>query len=332
VAFPAAASAAPDPAVAVSVADMPHTVWNRQIPLALFALIALCSCRKQEKAAPVAQVTFATPDDASATLLAAAKSGHRSALTAIFGPDSKDILFTGDAAIDGARLQQFVNAYGQMHRWTRIKAGGQILEVGPDNYPFPIPLGQDSEGRWYFDTAAGKDEILARRIGKNELSAMDASEAIAGAEHEYQQETHDGAKVKEYAHQFVSDPGKHNGLYWPAIEDRAASPLGRMGDFTKLLSTTTSGDQPLLFNGYYHRILTGSGTPASARGFAVLAYPAEYRRSGIMSFLVGENGTLYQKDLGEKTAVIGAAITSVNPADGWTSAKTHTGSGARARQ
>jgi hypothetical protein len=308
--------------------------WSHGIQTASLALlIALSSCTRTEKKvlAPAAQISFASSSDAGTALLAAARSGHRSALTAIFGPNSDDVLFTGDVATDGARLQEFVEAYGQMHRWVRIKGGGQILEVGPGNYPFPIPLGQDSAGRWYFDTAAGRDEILARRIGKSELTAMDAVRAVAGAEHQYQQTTHDGSKKRQYTDKFVSDPGRHNGLYWPADGGEAASPLGRMGDFTTVLTSTGDG-QPPLFNGYCYRILTPGDTSKGARGFAVLAYPAEYGSSGIMSFLASDNGTLYQKDLGEKTADIAAAMTEVNPAGGWNSTKPHAGTAARTRQ
>ena len=150
-----------------------------------------------------------------------------------------------------------------MNRWGPIKAGGQTLYIGPDNYAFPIPLGQNSAGRWYFDTAAGKDEILARRIGKNELTAIAACEAAANAE-------------------------RHG---------QATSTLARLGDFGKAVSSN-AGDRPTLFNGYYYRMATKPG------GFAVLAYPAEYRNSGIMTFIVGKDGTVYQKDLGEKTAAI----------------------------
>src|SRR5215471_3001812 len=201
--------------------------------VAFLALLILAACGRRQKALTesTAQSTFASPEDAGAALRAAARSGDEKRLLAIFGADSKEALFTGSAAADGTRLQDFVKAYGQMHRWARIKAGGQVLQVGADNYPFPIPLGQNSSGRWYFDTAAGKDEILARRIGKNELTAMDATEAIAKAEHQYHQETHDGDNVKQYAQKFVSDAGKHDGLYWPAAEGRTPSPLSRLADF-----------------------------------------------------------------------------------------------------
>src|SRR5215467_6234759 len=312
--------------------------------VAFLALLILAACGRRQKALTesTAQSTFASPEDAGAALRAAARSGDEKRLLAIFGADSKEALFTGSAAADGTRLQDFVKAYGQMHRWARIKAGGQVLQVGADNYPFPIPLGQNSSGRWYFDTAAGKDEILARRIGKNELTAMEASEAIANAEQQYCRKTHDSDRVKQYAQKFVSDPGKHNGLYWPVADGQPASPLGRLGDFTTALSAMDESGKPLLFNGYCYRILTRGGTPKDGNdhigngkmtgGFAILAYPAEYRKSGIMSIMVGENGMVYQKDLGEKTADLAAAMTEANPGDGWNSTATQTNTATHTEQ
>ncbi len=178
-----------------------------------------------------------------------------------------------------------------MNRWGQIKAGGQTLYIGPDNYAFPIPLGQNSAGRWYFDTAAGKDEITARRIGKNELTAIEACDAAAKAQKQKQ----------------------------------PAGALGRLGDFGKAVSSNTGG-QPAHFNGYHYRMGAKPG------GFAILAYPAEYRNTGIMTFIVGKDGTVYQKDLGEKTADAALAITEFNPSDGWTPAMPHSGTASRAKQ
>jgi hypothetical protein len=311
---------------------MSHAFSNQGIPVssfrvltALFALLLSApSCSRTQKAVtePGAQKTFTSPEEAGAALMAAASSGDQNALIAIFGPDSKAVLFTGDAAADSAKLKGFITAYSQMHRWGKIKAGGQVLYVGADNFPFPIPVGQNSSGQWYFDTAAGKDEILARRIGKNELTAMDASAAIAGAQDKYFRESHDGNKMKQYAQKFASDPGKHNGLYWPVAAGQPESPLGRFGDFTQAVASTT-GDQPL-FNGYYYRVLAKPGD------FAILAYPAEYRNSGIMTFIVGKDGAVYQKDLGETTRDVAKGLTEYNPADGWSPA-THTGTASRAQ-
>ena len=300
--------------------------------LAFFVVIAsLASCNRSGNA-KVVQRTFASPADAGAAFLQGAKSGDQGALIAIFGPDTKDVLFSGDAVKDENALQDFVAAYNQMNRWGKIQAGGQILYIGADNYPFPIPLQQNSSGQWYFNTEAGKDEILARRIGKGELTAIAACGAIADAQQQYFSQTHDGEKVRQYAQKFVSDAGKQNGLYWNVSEGESASPLGQLGDFAKAAGYTNAGDKPQPFNGYYFRILTkqGNKSPGGAAnfivdgkmtgGFAVLAYPAKYRDSGIMTFIVGKDGVVYQKDLGEKTTDVAVAIEEYDPTDGWKTA------------
>ena len=298
----------------------------------LFTLItSLASCSKTENVSAekkAAQKTFANPADAGASFLEAAKSGDQQSLLAIFGPDAKDVLFSGDAAKDKDALKDFVAAYNQMNRWRKIK-GGQILYTGADNYPFPIPLGQNPSGQWYFDTAAGKDEILARRVGKDELTAIAACSAIAGAQQQYFSQTHDGEKVKQYSQKFISDEGKQNGLYWHVPAGQAPSPLEDVRDFAKAADYTNAGGNPQPFNGYYFRILTKQGDKAKGGakdyivdgkmtgGFAILAYPTDYRNSGIMTFIVGTDGLVYQKDLGEKTSEIAASVTEYNPGDGW---------------
>jgi len=306
---------------------------RRRVSVTLIVvLISLASCSKTEKPATekVVQQTFASPEDAGATLLAAAKAGDQSGLLAIFGPDGKDVLFTGDPLKDQNNLNDFVTSYHQMHRWGNIKAGGKTLYTGADNYPFPIPLDQNSSGQWSFDTPAGKDEILARRIGRGELAAIAACDAVAAAEEQYFSQTHDGSKVKQYAQKFISDEGKQNGLYWPVPEGQAPSPLGPLTDLAKALGYTNAGDRPQPFNGYYFRILTkqGNAGKGGARnyivagqmtgGFAILAYPAEYRNTGIVTFIVGKDGVIYQKDLGERTTDMGIAMTEYDPSEGWT--------------
>ena len=294
---------------------MSHSVSKCKV-LILTVLISLAACNKPvEISKPSAEKTvtgpktFATPSEAGDALLAASQSGDRAALLAIFGPEGEEVLFTGDAARDKAALGDFVTAYTRMNRWGNIKAGGQILYIGEDNYAFPVPLGQDSSGRWYFDTAAGKDEILARRIGRAELTAMAALEALADAQREYLIQTKGAGKVKQYAAKFVSDPGTRNGLYWAVTEGQTASPLDQLGDFVKAVST--AGDQSPRFNGYSYRILTKPG------GFAILAYPSEYRQSGIMSFLVGKDGAIYEKDLGENTRELALGMSEFDTANGW---------------
>ena len=263
-------------------------------------------------------------------LVDAAKSGDQNRLIAIFGPDTKKVLFSGDTVRDQNNLQDFVAAYGQMHRWGPIKAGGQVLYIGAANYPFPIPLDRNASGQWSFDTPAGKDEILARRIGKGELTAVAACRAIVDAQQQYHSQTHDGDPTKQYAQKFVSDAGKHDGLYWLVAEGETPSPLGQLGNFAEAAGYTSAGQSPQPFGGYYFRILTKENGPSQGgmrdyivngkltAGFAVLAYPAEYRDSGIMTFVVDKQGVVYQKDLGEKTTDIATAMTEYDPADGWT--------------
>jgi Protein of unknown function (DUF2950) len=301
-----------------------YSTSNKILLSVLFVALASCSKPVTPSAKKDVPTTFASPSDAGAALLAAAQSGDRSAMLAIFGPDGQDVLFVGDTAQDAANLRAFVEAYTRMNRWENIKAGGKVLYVGADNSAFPVPLGQNASGRWYFDTAAGKDEIRARTIGKNELTAIAVSEATANAQNRYFSQTHLRGQAREYAGKLVSDPGKQNGLYWPVAEGHAPSPLGEFGDFTKAVASNT-GDRPPLFNGYYYRVLTKPGD------FTVLAYPAEYRNSGIMTFLVGKDGFVYQKDLGEKTGDVALAMAEVNPADGWSPTAEHTGTASRSR-
>ncbi len=315
---------------------MQHLISSRRTPfervwefLFLFALItSVASCNKASDT-KVVQKTFASPAEAGAAVLDAAKSGDQAAWLATFGPESKDVLFSGDAVKDKDTAQDFVAAYNQMNRWVKLKIGGQMLYVGADNYPFPIPLKQNSSGQWYFDTAAGEDEIIARRIGNGELTAIAACDAIADAQQQYFSQTHDGDTTPQFAQKFVADEGKQNGLYWPVAEGQTQSPLGQLGDFAKAAGYTNSGDKPQPFNGYYFRILTKQGdkAPGGAKGyiqngkmtggFAILAYPADYRNSGIMTFVIGKDGTVYQKDLGEKTADLAVAMPEYNPGDGW---------------
>jgi hypothetical protein len=309
---------------------MPYLQSTYILTLALLILLTACgktSKPSAERAAPEAQTTaaktFGSPAEAGAALLAAAQSGDHSAMLAVLGPDAADLVFSGDQARDSANLHDFAFAYTRMNRWGEIKAGGQTLYIGPDNYAFPVPLGHDAAGRWSFDTAAGRDEILARRIGNHELAAIAACQALVDAQRQYSQ---NGGR---YARQFVSDPGRRNGLYWPSAEGQPASPLGQLGEFGKAVVSSSAGQAPL-FNGYYYRILSApEGKPGE--GFAILAYPAGYRTSGLMSFIAAKDGAVYQKDLGENTADAAPAITAFHPADGWSVAMTHTGAASRAR-
>ncbi len=293
------------------------------LPLVMCTVISCGDATQKPKEPSATATSFATPEEAGSAFLAAAKSGNQDALLAIFGPDGKAALFSGDPVKDKDNFQDFVAAYNQMHRWREIKVGGEILIIGADNYPFPIPLAKNSSGGWVFDTAAGKDEILARRIGKDELTAIAASNAVAEAQNKY------FAKMKQYAQKFISDEGQQNGLYWPVTAGQAPSPLNDVRDFAKAAGYTNAGDKAQAFGGYFFKILTKQGARAKGGakdfivggkmtgGFGLIAYPAEYRNSGIMTFAVGKDGIIYQKDLGEKTFDVSSAISEFDIDDSW---------------
>lgn len=294
-------------------------------PFLLLALVVLLTaCSKSNK--PAYRV-FASPDDAGNALLEAAKSGDQNAVLEIFGPESKEIIFSGDAVQDKGVVGAFVAAYGTMHRWRKMPDEAQVLVIGADNFAFPIPLKKNGAGQWFFDTAAGKHEILARRIGRNELAVIDICGALADAEAEYFSQRHEGAK--QYAVKFISDSGKQNGLYWDSPEGQPKSPLGPLVAFATTEGYSAKPDSHTPFHGYYFRMLTrqGSRAPGGAKdyvvdgkmvgGFAFVAYPAEYHNSGVMTFIINRDGVLLQKDLGKTTTDTATAMTEFDPDDGW---------------
>ncbi|HEY6272729.1 MAG TPA: DUF2950 family protein [Terriglobales bacterium] len=268
------------------------------------------------------QRTFASPEAAGAALFEAAKAGDEGALMVIFGPEGKDVLFSGDPVKDKNTAESFTKAYSQMHRWSKSQTGGETLYIGADNFPFPIQLNQNAAGQWAFNTAAGKDEVLARRIGNDELTAIGVLSEVANAQREYFQQAH------QYAQKFLSDEGQHNGLFWPVVAGQTPSPLGRLADVAKELGYSAK-DKTQPFIGYHYKILTQQGDEAKGGskdymaggkltgGFAVLAWPAKYKDSGIMTFLVSKDGVIYQKDLGEKTDDLAPAIADYSPDQTW---------------
>jgi hypothetical protein len=273
---------------------------------------------------------FATPDEAGSALLAAAKSGDQAALLAIFGPDSKELISSGDAVQDKNTASAFVAEYAVMHRWRGMPDGSRLLLVGYDNFPFPIPLKKNDSGQWFFDTAAGKEEILNRRVGRNELAVINVCQAAANAQAEYFAQLHDGATTREYAVKFISDPGKHNGLYWQSPAGQPQSPLGPLVAFATAEGYSVKPDAHSPFHGYYFRMLKGqtSNAPDGAKddvvngkmtgGFAFVAYPAEYGNSGVMTFIINQDGVLLQKDLGKTTTDTATAMSEFDPDKTWT--------------
>jgi hypothetical protein len=305
--------------------------------LMLLALVLpLAACSKSDNlsvtdsaVAKPSLAVFASPEQAGTGLLDAAKSGDQNALLGIFGPQSKELILSGDAVQDKATINTFVAAYGVMHRWRKMPDDGEVLLVGADNFPFPIPLQRNAQGQWFFDTAAGKQEILSRRIGRNELAVIDVCRAAAQAQAEYFSQLHDGGDTRQYAVKFISDAGRQNGLYWPSPEGQPKSPLGPLVAFATTEGYSAEPDQHTPFHGYYFHMLNrqGSHVPGGAKeyvvngnmvgGFALVAYPAQYGNSGVMTFIINQDGVLLQKDLGKTTTETAAAMTEFDPDGDW---------------
>src|SRR5579862_6458065 len=293
--------------------------------LLLTLVIPIVSCHKTDK--PSVKI-FANPDDAGNAVIAAVKSGDQETLLTIFGPDSKDLISSGDPVQDKNTGTWFTDRYGVMHRWRKMPDGSQVMVVGADNFPFPIPLKKNADGQWFFDTAAGREEILNRRVGRNELAAIDACAALVDAQGEYFSQKHGG--VKQYAQKFISDAGQQNGLYWPEVQGQPRSPLGPMAANATAEGYKADPNHHQPFHGYYFSIVDkqGAEAPGGAKnyivngkmtgGFAVVAYPATYSNSGVMTFVVNQDGVILEKDLGPTTDQIASAMTKFNPDKSWT--------------
>jgi len=296
------------------------------LPLALFIPLAACNHKQPDEQSIK---TFASPEDAGKAVIAAAKSGDRSTILAIFGPGSENVLYSGDAVDDKNVAAAFVSKYEAMHRWRKMEDGSEVLIVGPDNYPFAIPLKKNADGTWFFDTAAGKDEVLSRRVGRNELAVIDVCDAIANAQADYYAQPHDGQPAKLYAAKFISDDGRQNGLYWKSTEGQPASPLGPLAAFASAEGYKANPNGHTAFHGYYFQMLKGQTDKAPggakeymvngkmANGFAFVAYPAQYGNSGVMTFIINQDGVLLQKDLGKTTTETATAMTMFDPDPTW---------------
>jgi hypothetical protein len=275
-------------------------------------------------AAAQGQKTFASPVAASSALFAAVQSNDEATILEILGPEAGRIVSSGDKTEDANDRATFVQRYQQMHRLVHEPDGSTMLYIGAHNWPMPIPLVQTGQS-WRFDTEAGKQEILYRRIGANEISTIRICQALVAAEKEYY-----GMQHNRYAGQFFSDAGQKNGLYWQARAGQPQSPIGPLvaaadaAGYRRNVSGVSSA-----YHGYLYRILTGQGSNASGGaksyvqdgnmvgGFAFVAYPAEYRSSGVMTFVVGADGVVHEKDLGHNTAVLARAIKAYNPDSSW---------------
>lgn len=288
--------------------------------LGVIALAGVCLLMP----AAQAQQSFPSPGDAASALAAAVKSGVKQDMLKVLGADGEDIVDSGDGVADAGARGKFTSAYDAKHS---VKVDGKkaTLIIGADDFPFPVPLIHSKAG-WEFDSDEGRQEILYRRIGRNELDTIQTSLAFVDAEDEYADKDR-GEGVGVYAQRIVSNPGKKDGLYWPS--DNNDSPLGQLAADASA-EGYKAGSEPQPYHGYYYRILTqqGASAPGGAMnyivkgkmigGFALVAYPADYGNSGVMTFIVNHAGTVYQKDLGEDTAVRVKSLTSFDPDKSWT--------------
>jgi hypothetical protein len=291
--------------------------------------LALMVLAPMALAATAVQKPFASPEAGITALVEAVKLNDQPMLLAVLGPHGSKLINSGDAVADRQSREAFLKAYDEANKLVLEGDTKATLVIGKDEWPMPIPLVKSSDG-WRFDTRTGEKEILARRLGRNELSAIQVCLAIVDAEREYAALDLDKDGVPEYAPKFVSTAGKRDGLYWETTPEESPSPLGPLLAAAAKEGYTPPDSPPLEpYHGYFYRILTkqGKDAPGGAYdylvkgkmigGFAVIAYPARYGASGIMSFIVNQDGVVYEKDLGKKTAAIASEMTMFNPDASW---------------
>ena len=299
-------------------------MWRAKLNLeTVLSVIVLTGCCATVAVAED-QKTFPSPAAASIALFTAVQGNNERAMLDILGPEAGKIVSSGDDTEDANDRATFVRRYQEMHRLVREPDGSTMLYIGARNWPMPIPLVISGQS-WRFDTEAGKQEILYRRVGANEISTIRICQALVAAQKEYYAMQHN-----RYAAQFFSDPGQKNGLYWQAVGGQRKSPIGPLvaaADAAGYVRSQSGAPSP--YHGYLYRILTrqGGNAPGGAKtytpngkmtgGFAFLAYPAEYRSSGVMTFIVGEDGIVHEKDLGRNTEALARTMKAYNPDSSW---------------
>jgi hypothetical protein len=298
--------------------------------MALF--LALVALPAAVGAADPKQTTYASPDDAAKAFIDATEKGDTDAMMAILGPEGDRVVSSGDEVADKAARDRFVTAARRATRLEKVGDDKVILNVGADDWPLPIPIVKGPAG-WYFDTAAGEDELVNRRIGANELGAIAVARTYVDAQRDYAAKDHDGSGVLKFAQRVSSSPNKQDGLYWPATAGAELSPLGPLvADAIKEGYKAKAGGQAAAtpYHGYYFKVLTAQGAHAPGgaysyvingnmiAGFALVAWPAEWDSSGVMTFIVNQQGIVFQKDLGPDTDDIVAAMTRYDPDPSWT--------------
>jgi Protein of unknown function (DUF2950) len=293
--------------------------------LRLAGVLGLAALLLDSPAGAAEQKVFAAPDEAAKALVDAASRDDKQAMLAILGPDAAEIVSSGDEVADKAAAARFANSARQSLRLDQTAEGTEVMSIGSDDWPFPIPIVKKDNG-WAFDTLAGKQEILNRRIGADELDAIEVCRAYVQAQREYASQDRDGSAVQKFAQRFVSSAGKHDGLYWPAAAGEEPSPFGPLVADAVAEGYNKKGAP---YRGYYYRILKAQGADAPGgaysyiingnmiAGFAMVAYPAEYGNSGVMTFIVNQQGIVYQRDLGLRTAELARAMKLYDPDSSW---------------
>jgi hypothetical protein len=299
---------------------------------ALHCLVLLGAASLALPARAAGPKVFGTPDDATQALVAASRTGKVSNVLTVLGAGAKTLLGSGDPVADAAGLQHFVELYDQRHQLLAPTETSRTIVLGIDDWPFPIPLVKTKSG-WTFDAKAGEAEILARRIGQNELDAIQVCLGYFNAQGDYRARNPEGAPVPHYADRLLSSPGKRDGLYWPTEKGEPESPMGPAVGGARQAGYAVAQGKPAPYRGYRFRILTAQGPQADggARdykvggklvdGFALVAYPAAYGSSGFKTFVINQSGVVLQKDLGPETAAKGAAMSRYDPDASWTSAE-----------
>ena len=303
--------------------------WGHLPKFATVAILLLGAMPAISRAQQPGQKTFASAEEAGSALFTAAQANDEKAMLSIFGPDGKLVVYSGDEVQDREMHANFSKQYQEMHRLVNEPDGTTTLYIGAENWPAPIPLVHKGNV-WYFDTEAGTREILYRRVGRNEVTTIRVCQELVAAQKDYASQNHN-----EYAQRFFSDEGQHNGLYWKAAAGAPQSPIGPLiaaAVKEGYANIPEGGATP--FHGYYFHILTAQGhhAPGGSKnyivrgkmtgGFAFVAYPAEYRSSGVMTFIVGSNGVVYEKDLGKNTEALVKAMTKFNPDSSWHKSET----------
>jgi len=298
----------------------------KRLFVAILVTAALAAC---SRTAPSAQQSFGTPEDAVRGLIAAVKAGAPEQVVAFFGADGKELVDSSDPVAAKRRRDVFKVAVAERWRLVDDPKGGKILTIGNEDWPFPVPLVKDDRG-WRFDTAAGKEEIIARWIGRNELSAIAICRTYVAAQKIYAQKGHDGLAPGLFAKTFRSDPGKQNGLYWRAGHGEKRSPLGDLlAQAAEERGAANRDGEPSPLHGYFFKILTAQGpsAPGGAKdyivngqmsgGFSLVAWPAQYDVTGVMTFVVNHDGVVHEKDLGRDTGNAAKSMTLYNPDASW---------------